>query len=146
MPVVVVAVALVLLASACGGGGGQEPSTDEGGEAHCQNVPKAVVKAIRTGLTVEGGGSLRSVQAVKSKDFKSVYFVSADIEGPGLEGTDDVATWATNRLKVGGLIYSVNEVAKEFSDWGDGGETDAQFSMDDHGAEESQVCAVLGLG
>ncbi len=47
----------------------------------------------------------------------------------------------TNDLNGGGLIYSVDAVAEEFSDWGPGGQTDAGFSMSDDGAQESVDCA-----
>jgi hypothetical protein len=95
------------------------------------------VKYISSGLTVTGGGKLRNAQQVRSDDFSRIYFVSAEVQGPGLEGDGDVATWATNG-KV--LVYSVGGFAKQFSDWIDGGSTDAQFSLADDGAEESQDC------
>jgi hypothetical protein len=57
-------------------------------------------------------------------------------------GGDDIGVWATNNIDEagGGLIFSVNEVAKEFSDWGDGSLTDARTSMTDDGAEEARDC------
>jgi len=45
-------------------------------------VPKALVSGIETGLTVQGGGTLKNAQAVKSEDFENVYFISAEIDGP----------------------------------------------------------------
>jgi hypothetical protein len=100
------------------------------------------VKGIESGLTVTGGGSLKNARAVRSQDFKRVYFVSAEIDGPGLEGSGDIGTWAkSGPLRVGrGLILAVDSVANEFSDWGDGRTTDAQLSMSNNGAEESQKC------
>jgi hypothetical protein len=91
----------------------------------CKDVRKGLVAAVGTGLTVQGGGTLRQAQAVKSGYFDAVYFVTAEIQGAGLEGSDDVGTWAkSGPLKVGGgLIYSVDSIANEFSDWGDGGQT-----------------------
>lgn len=127
----------------------EEPEErDEPGEeeSRCRKVPTAVVDAISTGLEVEGGGKLRGARAVRSDDFERAYFVSADIQGPGLEGSDDIATWTTNRLGEGGLIYAVGGLANEFSDWGDGGETDAGFSLEDDGAEESIECAKEAAG
>jgi hypothetical protein len=61
-----------------------------------------------------------------------VWFISAEIDGPGLEGVGDIGTWAkSGPLAVGGgLILSVNEVAQEFSDWGHGDTTEAN---PDHG-------------
>jgi hypothetical protein len=148
--------ALVLLfASSCGGddGAGEtfatETATEEAtGSDRCENVPQGLVQAISEGLTVGGGGTLTNAKAVKSNDFKRVYFISADIDGPGLEGPDDIGTWAkSGPLRVGGgLIFSVDAVANEFSDWGDGRKTDAQFSMEDDGAEESKDCVEAAEG
>lgn len=110
-------------------------------DSRCQVPPAALMAAIASGLSkVSGGGTLRDAAAVRSDDFKSAYFVSAEIDGPGIEDDGDVGTWVTNRLEEPGLIYSVNAVAKSFSDWGDGGRTDASFSMSDDGAEASQDC------
>jgi hypothetical protein len=39
-----------------------------------------------------------------------------------------------------GLIFSVNGFATEFSDWGDGGATDAALSMSDDGGSEAEAC------
>jgi hypothetical protein len=133
----------------CGGGDNKAErsvitvATVPAGKRHprCLNVPPALVNAISNGLVVQGRGSLRYVQAVKSADFSSVYFVSADMQAEGREGPDDVATWATNRLRVGGLIYSVDAFANKFSDWPDGGQTSADLTMIDDGAELSQDCA-----
>lgn len=109
--------------------------------ARCQAVPQPTIAWIANGLTVTGGGSLRFVRAVKSKDFNSIYFVTADLQGSGLEGKSDLATWVVNRLDGDSRVtYSVDAVAKEFSDWGDGGKTDSHFSMSDDGAQESQGC------
>jgi hypothetical protein len=148
----VAAAVFVLLGSACGGGG--EPSAGEattGGEtttatttesSRCKPVPPGLKKGIEEGLNVTGGGTLANAQAVKSEDFKRVYFISAEINGPGMEKTGEIGTWAkSGTLQVGdGLILSVDGLANEFSDWGDGGKTDAQLSMDDDGAQESHDC------
>jgi hypothetical protein len=106
----------------------------------CLNVPPALLTAIRSAVTAQGGASLRYAQAVKSADFSSAYFVSADIQAAGLERSDELATWATNRLRVGGLIYSVDGFANKFSDWPDGWQTSAKLNMSDDGAELSQEC------
>jgi hypothetical protein len=132
----VAAAVFMLLGSACGGGGETTAST------RCKPVPPALTKAIESGLTVTGGGTLKNAQAVKSEDFKRVYFISAEINGPGMEKPGEIGTWAkSGPLQVGGgLILSVDSLAKEFSNWGDGGKTDAQLSMDDDGAQESHDC------
>ena len=46
----------------------------------------------------------------------------------------------TNDLNGAGSIYSVKARAKEFSDWGDGGETGARFSKSDDGVATAESC------
>jgi hypothetical protein len=133
----VAAAMFVLLGSACGGGGKSTTAS-----SRCKLVPPALTKAIESGLTVTGGGTLVHARAVKSGDFKRVHFISAEINGPGMTGPGEIGTWAkSGPLRVGGgLILSVDSLANEFSDWGDGRKTDAHLSMDDDGAQESHDC------
>jgi hypothetical protein len=109
--------------------------------AECRRVSRAKLAQIEAGLTVSGGGKLRRGFAVKSGDYNRLYFIAAEIDGPGIEGAGDIGLWASNRLEEGGLTSSVNAVANEFSDWGDGRKTDAQMSQDDAGAGEAVNCA-----
>jgi len=121
-----------------------EPTAEPTEEAsRCEPVDDVLFRAISDGLTISGGGgSLRNAQAVKSDDYEEVWFVAADLQGKNLEGSDDIGIWATNSLAAGeGLIFAVDEVAQEFSDWGDGGQTDAQLSINDDGAQEARGCA-----
>jgi hypothetical protein len=137
---------LLFAASACGGDGGGEASPTEQASSRCMDVPPDLVNGIETGLTPSGGGTLRNAQAVKSDDFKRVWFISAEIDASGMEGDGDIATWAkSGPLAVGdGLIMSVDSLAQEFSDWGPGDTTDAHVTMDDDGAQESHDCVESG--
>ena len=100
------------------------PTTDEAESSRCEDVPQDLVDGIATGLNGPGGNTLSNAQAVKSKDFEEVYFISADIDGPGI-GTGA----KSGPLAVGeGLILAVDNYPKEFSHWGDGGKTDAELS------------------
>lgn len=114
------------------------PAAPSYGKSRCRKVPRATVEARSAG--VEPGLTVGEARAVRSKDFERAYFVSIELDGRGLEDAGDVATWVTNRLKGGGSIFSVGTIANEFSDWGDGGTTDAAFSLSDDGAQESQDC------
>ena len=126
---------MLLACSAC---------AEEQASSRCEIVPADVVVAIGEGL--QGGGTLQTVRAVESSDFESVYFISAQIDSPGIAGDGEVGTWARSGSldEDGGAIYSVDSAAKEFSDWIDGGSTDAELSMDDDGAEESRGCVETG--
>jgi hypothetical protein len=122
-----------------GSGGG---SGSQGGKtASCRRAPQKVLNRIEAGLEVDGGGKLRNGYAVRSGDFKKVYMVAADIQGPGLEGNDDIGVWAVTFLGNGGLTYAVDNVAQEFSDWGDGDQTDAAITASDDGVDEARSCA-----
>lgn len=135
---IVVLVGAVLGITGCGSSSSSSEAPSD--TSRCLDVPPSIVAAIEEGLTVTGGGSLRLAQAVRSDDFLRVYFISADIQGSGLTATDDVGTWSTNKLENHGVIFAVDEMAKEFSEWGDGGSTDAHLSMTDDGAQESVDC------
>ena len=105
----------------------------------CEAVSPALVAGISSGL--KGATGLRFASAVKSKDFANVYMVAADLEGPGLEGAADRAVWATNDLAGNGLIFSVDEVAKEFSSWGPGDRTDAKIGGTSDGVAQAKRCS-----
>lgn len=82
-------------------------------KSRCIDVPTDLVKRIESGINTEGI-TLRNAKAVKSNDYKSAYFISADLQGPGLERKDDIVTFSVNNLKGNTMILSVNHVAKEF--------------------------------
>jgi len=130
-------VALIVAGCSNSGGGEGDRTTNN----RCQPAPAVLVNAISSSLTITGGGSMRSANAVKSADFEKVWFVSADLEGSGLEGGGDIATWATNDLTGSGSIFAVDAVANEFSQWADGRTTDARFSLSDDGVQASRDCA-----
>ena len=143
--------ALALTLAGCGGT--ETADTDDRTESpqatapattvtgRCEKVSSAVLNAIAEGLTVTGGGTLRHGYAVKSDDFSKVYMVAADIQGAGMEGDDEIGVWATNSLDGAGLIFAVDGVAKEFSDWGHGDTTDAHITQSSDGVSEAKKCA-----
>lgn len=130
--------ALVLVLAGCGGAGGSNEAADAGG----LTVPTAKVEWIANGLTVPGNASLRNARAVRSGVHADAYFVSADIEGPGFEGPGHVITWfVTNLNGSAGIVNSVDDLAKEFTDWPDASKTAAVATMSDEGASESRRCS-----
>jgi hypothetical protein len=106
----------------------------------CLSVPEVVVERLNSGLNINGGGEIRNLKAVKSNSFESVYFISGDLQGAGLEGNTDIATYATNKLDYTGLTLSVDAVAVEFSDWPDVKTTNLGVSIGDEGYFESREC------
>jgi hypothetical protein len=152
MPVLLLLACAALMLAACGGTDAAEsdnnreespqataaPTTVTG---RCKLVSSAVLNAIAEGLTVTGGGTLRNGYAVKSDDFSKVYMVAADIQGTDMEGDGEIGVWATNSLDGTGLIYAVDSLAKEFSDWGHGDTTDANITASSDGVAEAKECA-----
>jgi hypothetical protein len=126
-------------------------------ESDCLRVPRGTVAAIAEGLTTSGKGRLRSARAAvadKDEDFRGVkmpvYLISADIQAAGLEGADDIATWAVTRslnTTEVGLILAVDSVAQEFSTWGEAANPDSPVGEwvssleDDDAFDTSRDCA-----
>jgi hypothetical protein len=110
----------------------------------CSPASPALLSAISQGLTVQGGGTLQAGYTVKSADYEKVWMVAAEINGAGMDGVGDVGLWATNDLNGAGMIFAVDGMANEFSDWADGRATDAQLSISDDGASEAKECTSGG--
>ena len=113
------------------GGSGDDDTTD----SRCEPINASMMGAIAEGMS---GTKLSRAEAVKSDDFDSVWFIAGEVEG----STGEPGLWASNDITEAGagLIYSVNDVALEVSDWGNGGTTDAAMSPDDDGAQEAIDC------
>lgn len=128
----VVVTALLVVVAGCDGGDAA---------ARCQPADRSALDAIESGLTVQGGGALPNGEAVESQD-TDIWFVGAEIDGPGIEEDGDVGVWAvtedpTQKGSLGG-IHAVNGLAREFSDWGAAGEP--LFTMEVDGAEVAEDC------
>ena len=106
----------------------------------CEEVGPALTEALATSLTVQDGGTIRGARAVRSNRHINAYYVAAEIDGPGLEYAGDVGLWATNSLTDPDLLYSVDDVARSFSAWGDGRSTLSAFSASDPGAIAALAC------
>lgn len=110
--------------------------------SRCEPVTDAFAGLIASGLTVEGGAGLRAAQAVRSRDFESLWFVSADLQAERLQGREELATWATNDLGGAGFVYAVPGRATIFSDWLDGSTTEAYLSGFEDGVALSHACVL----
>ncbi len=107
--------------------------------SRCELVPSQRVRDLASYL--ENGVRLRRVRAVRSRDFEKVYFIAAELDGPGLDGDNDIGVWATNDIEETTGFYAVDGYAEQFSSWPDGDTTDAAFSLSDEGASEARGCA-----
>ena len=91
---------------------------DDAGD-RCESVDSEFVRKLESGL--EPGLSLSHVQAVRSERFLR-WYVAADIDGPGLEGNDEVGTWVARgdfSGPTGEWIYALDGRARELSIWDD---------------------------
>ena len=117
------------------------PSASAPAADRCVAVSTKKLRNIATGLTVGGGGTLTNGFAVKSNDYEEVWFIAALIDGPRM-GKGVVGIWASNRLDANdGLIFAIDALAEEFTDWGVGSTTDANITQYDDGAQEAAQCA-----
>ena len=106
----------------------------------CVRVPPVVVSAIASGLNVDKA-TLNNAWAVRSTEFQRAFMVSAELDGPGLDGPGDIATWTANALdSTVGMILAVDNVAHEFSVWPFARETRAEINMSTHGVSASRAC------
>lgn len=118
-------------------------SSDEDILAQCTNVSVDMVKIINDGFPEEGYTlHTNTARAVKSSDFKKLYFIAAQVTGPRLPPPGHIGIWASNSLQAGeGMILSVNWLANDYSVWPNGEQSEAKISISDHGIRESETCA-----
>ena len=114
-------------------------SSDTRTSINCQTPANEVVEAIASTLTSTGPSFLRGAQAVLSKDFKSVYFLAADIQAAGLESDGDITVWATGRIDTLTWVAAANSFAREFTDLGSAGLSD-RFNPNDNELAEAKLC------
>jgi hypothetical protein len=131
---VLLAAAAALLAG-CGGGDDESSSL---ADARCEAATSALMTPLGNGLKYERD-RLRDGYVVKSKDHEDIYFLSAELDGPGFQHAGHVATGATTSVGGAEAIYSIDELAKDQTTWRDGTAI-AGLSLDDDGAKESRAC------
>ena len=101
---VLLALALNLAVAGCGSSGNGGASEDI---SRCEDLTVEAGKLLSD--TLPTGSRLVDPRAVRSHDFKSVYFVAAYVD-------PKPALWVMNRLDGTGLIYSVNYHALDVSE------------------------------
>ena len=108
--------------------------------SRCQDVSDEALSWIEGGL-ISDSLSLNDAQAVRSRDFSELYFVSAYLSGEGLV-EDRIATFGAISIEDSGFVLAVNPYAKEFSEWLHGDREGAEYyvTMSDDGARESRDC------
>ncbi|MDZ7719743.1 MAG: hypothetical protein U5K72_13080 [Balneolaceae bacterium] len=101
----------------------------------CLDVSEETIEWIE--LELIEGVALENVKAVKSNDFRSVYFISGFLVGGELSG-DDIGTFTQQNITDTGLVYAISREAKRYSNWleGDG----ERVTTQNHGYSESRNC------
>jgi hypothetical protein len=130
--------ASLLVVGVLAGCGGDDDESSAPADPRCEAATSALMTPLGNSLTNERD-SLENGQVVKSRDHSDIYFVSAELEGPGLFEPGDVGTWATTSPGGAEAIFSVDEIAKDYSTWRNGTAI-AGLSLDDDGAKESRDC------
>ena len=142
---VLFSLAVVLLAAvACGGEPSERVQKEESrlsASGDCEQVPAATLTQITQALTVEGG-SVRAPYQVRSKLYNNIYMVAADLEGPGLDGPDDIGVWASGEIQGTDATLSwVNSLARDNSELlGGSQQGTTRFTPTAHGIRESIKC------
>jgi len=130
--------ASLLVVGVLAGCGGEDDQSIAAANTRCEAATSALMTPLGNALKSERD-SLENGQVVKSRDHSDIYFVSAELEGPGLFDPGDIGTWATTSPGGAEAVFSVDEIAKDYSTWRDGTAI-AGLSLDDDGAKESRAC------
>lgn len=123
----VLVVLLMLVAFGCSGddsgetfgdGASTEPSTEQR-----QPVPGNVLTAVESGLTLEGA-SLPVGFAVESLSFPGVFYIAAELDGPGYEAKGDAPVSVAESVTLADITVdvgfgAVNELTRSVSSWDD---------------------------
>lgn len=105
-----------------------KPSASASAKPSCERARKVLVAALKSSLTIDGGGGLKRVSVAQVDDSsdaplrgfrRGTYAVAAELTGPGMDGT--IGMWAVSRDMVrtgGGFAIGADTVTREFSELG----------------------------
>jgi hypothetical protein len=137
----VLVAAVVLVAAGCGdddeSAAPPTTATTVQSATGCTPATTDLMTPLANKLTL-ADARLTNGQLVESSDHDGLYFVAAEIDSSELPNSGDVAVWATHSPHGAEGIYSVNDLAKQYSDWRDASAIDV--SPDDPAAAEARAC------
>jgi hypothetical protein len=131
-----VVVVVVLLAAGCGDDD-TTTATTAASATGCTPATSDLMTPLANKLAL-ADTRLANGQIVKSAEHDDVYFVAAEIDSPELPNAGDVGIWATTSPHGAEAIYSVNDVAKQYSVWRDARAIDVVPG--DPAAAEARAC------
>ena len=88
--------------------------------------------------------TLVSAAAVRSSDFKNVYFVAVKFKATGVGNQTGV--WAVNGTlpqkaeDLAGLTLAINPIAQQFTVWPKGNKTNAKIAVNDRSVADAIKC------
>lgn len=108
--------------------------------ARCTPPPMEIIGVIESSMAAKGfANHLRGSSAIKSKS-EDVYFLAGDVEGPGFEGEGHTAVWASPQLSPEAQLFSVDFMARTFSDLPPSDQANSPVASDHEGAVDSRIC------
>jgi len=134
----------LLAATALAACGDADPAASGGGSVgDCRHVPPRVAEVLERRMSGGAGSGLRALRATASEDFPGIFYLSADVQGPGLRGAEDIATWVATGEADPRRILSAEPLATQASDWPASGREHVRGG--DEGYEISRECARAAL-
>ena len=130
-------VAALVLLTGCGSSGSSSASSSASPSAAAGTpleVSKTMSDAIIKGEFDAGSMTLVKAAAVQSKAAPDYYFVAMKFSGA--EG-EQVGVWVTKYLDAGGMVWAVNDVAQNYTEWPPSDSTSAKLTMETQGAQEA---------
>jgi hypothetical protein len=113
--------------------------------AECLSISKWYPNQFLSGNeTGTGKLSYVSASAVKSSDFKSVYFVAVKFKAKGVG--NQIGVWAVGgklpqkAADLSGLTLSANSIAQQFTVWPDGNKSQAKIAINDRSITSAIKC------
>jgi len=105
--------------------------------ARCQLADFNIVGQLMA--AVQRGYSVRNLDYVRSNQYEHTLFLAGDMEGPGLDGTQDIGVWAIDLANGQNTFYEMNDLAAQHGGWIPG--VHNGYSMTDDGVAEVVECA-----
>jgi hypothetical protein len=103
----------------------------------CEPASKAMLDTIAKGARANGL-TVTSGQTLKSKDSDNLFAVAAKTKVG--RGAEKVGVWSTSNVSGEGAVYSVDQVAKDTTSFGESGQVEGAVKSGDKVAAEVKAC------
>ena len=114
------------------------------GSDGCIAISARLFESLNTGIQdVQASNSVLKAMAFRAPGRASVWFIAAEVQGPGIGAGDAVGVWATNSGVEDndfGSLFSIDGIANAFSSWGSTEGTSIEISRFEDGVQESREC------